>query len=106
MGVNTSYIYVVGGSRLLNVRLDEHRLRKARRLREQGVPLSDLVREAIDARFEAFERSVSVPDVAAAIARIHEEHPDPPGLPARTYDVHDRAASRRAIVRRLKRRQR
>ena len=35
-------------SRLVNVRLDEERLRKAQTLRESGVALSDLVREAID----------------------------------------------------------
>ena len=38
-------------SRLVNVRLDAERLRKARKLRERGVRLSDVVREAIDKRF-------------------------------------------------------
>jgi len=100
------YIYNMSGSRLVNVRLDEHRVRKARRLRETGIRLSDVVREAIDARFEAVERSVTAPDVSAAIARIHQQYPDPAGLPARSYDVHDRTTSRAAIVRRLKRRPR
>lgn len=39
--------------RLVNVRLDEEHLRKARMLRQSGVILSDLVREAIDTRFDA-----------------------------------------------------
>ena len=85
------------------MRLDDRRVRRARRLRERGVSLSDLVREAIDARFEALERAATPGDVEAAIARIHEQHPDPPRLPARRYDVHNRKASRAAIVRALKR---
>ena len=93
----------MGSSRLLNVRLDEHRLRKARRLRESGIALSDVVREAIDARFEELSRAVTTRDIRAAIARIHQQHPDPPGIPARAYDVHDRAAARAAISRKLKR---
>lgn len=38
-------------SRLVNVRLEAHRLRKAQALRDRGVRLSDVVREAIDERF-------------------------------------------------------
>ena len=94
------------GSRLLNVRLDEVRLGKARRLRETGVALSDVVREAIDARFEALNRPVRAREVRAAIARILEQYPDPAGPPARSYDVHDRRASRAAIAQRLARRMR
>lgn len=89
-------------SRLINVRLDAERLRKARKLRERGVRLSDLVRKAID---EGFVRLRSEPesDVKTLIPRIFEQYPDPPGLPARDYDVHDRGAARGAIIRRLRR---
>jgi len=93
-------------SKLLNVRLDEARIGKARRLRETGVSLSDLVREAIDARFEALNRPMTASDARAAIDRIIQQHPDPVDLPARLYDVHDRRASRAAVARRLARRTR
>jgi len=88
-------------SRLLNVRLDPDRLRKARRLRAAGVVLSDLVREAIDARFEAIGRPVTARGVAATIAGILDRYPDPAGLPASSYDVHEASAARAAIRRRL-----
>lgn len=94
------------GSRLINVRLDERRVRKARKLRESGVRLSDLVREAIDERFAGLLASDEPPDVRALLRHLFEEHPDPPDLPARAYDVHDRRAARAAIVRKVHRKQR
>jgi hypothetical protein len=87
-------------SRLVNVRLDAERLRKARALRKRGVTLSDVVREAIDERYGRDE-SASHTDTQTLIRRLFEHHPDPPDLPARGYDVHDRVAARRAIARRL-----
>ena len=84
-------------SRLINVRLDAERLRKAQTLRERGVALSDVVREAIDERFLQL-RSESQPDVKAIIRRIFDRYPDPPDLPPREYDVHDRHAARKAIL--------
>lgn len=99
--VNTWYLYNVG-SRLVNVRLDEGRLRKARLLREQGLPLSDLVREAIDERFEQLNRPQKAQDIKNIIQRIFEQHPDPADLPPRVYDVHDRKAARAAILARLR----
>ena len=83
-------------SRLVNVRLDAARLRKALALRERGVALSDVVREAIDQRYGELQTATRS-DVMGIVRRIFEEHPDSPDLPARTYDVHDRAAARRAI---------
>jgi hypothetical protein len=89
----------------LNVRLDAARLRKARALRERGVAPSDVAREAIDERYGRWVTTTRA-DVGAVVRRIFDEHPDPPGVPARTYDVHDRASARRAIVRRMTRRKR
>jgi hypothetical protein len=89
-------------TRLVNVRLDEARVRKARFLRERGVPLSDVLREALDERFEAVRRSGGSKDVRALVAGLFEDHPDPPDLPPRGYRVHDRRAARQAIVRRLR----
>ena len=88
-------------SRLLNVRLDEERVRKARTLRERGIALSDVVREAIDERFANLPRSESPTDVQAAVRRIFDRYPDPPDLPSRNYNVHNRRAARAAILRRL-----
>lgn len=99
--VKTCYLYTVG-SRLINVRLDAGRLRKAQRLRERGVALSDVVREAIDERFMEL-RSASRVDIKAIVRRLFQQYPDPPDLPARDYDVHDRRAAREAIARTLRR---
>jgi len=90
-------------SRLVNVRLDERRVQKARRLRARGITLSDLVREAIDREYEqigALKRG----DVASAMREIYKEHPDPPDLPPRGYDVHNRDQARSAILGKLSRR--
>jgi len=89
--------------RLVNVRLDEARFRKARKLRESGVVLSDLVREAIDERFEQVSGPRTPRDLEVLMARIFEQYPDPPDLPAPGYDVHDRTEARNAIRRRLRR---
>ncbi len=91
------------GSRLVNVRLDEERLRKVHMLREEGLALSDVIREAIDEQFDRLNRSRKVRDVRNIIQRIFEQHPDPAGLPPRAYNVHDRKAARTAIIEKLRR---
>lgn len=93
-------------SRLINVRLDQERLRKARKLKESGIALSDVVREAIDQRFEALRELKKPRNVEAIMTRLCEQYPDPQGLPARTYDVADRKSARAAIVRKLARKAR
>jgi hypothetical protein len=90
-------------SRLINVRLDADRLRKALSLRKSGIALSDVVREAIDERYEKL-RTTSSKDVGGLVRRLFDEHPDPPDLPPRDYDVHDRKSARTAIVYRIRRR--
>ena len=90
-------------ARLVNVRLDEERLRKARKLREEGVTLSDLVREAIDKRFEEIDKAAQPLGTAAIVERIFDRYPDPPELPPRDYEVADARAARNAIVRKLQR---
>lgn len=88
----------------MNVRLDEDRLRKARALREQGLALSDVIREAIDERFDRLNRSRKACDIRTIVQRIFERHPDPAGLLPRAYNVHDRKAARNAIAEKLSRR--
>jgi hypothetical protein len=90
-------------SRLVNVRLDEERLRKAQTLRESGIALSDLVREAIDERFDELLGPGTAQDLRAVMNRIFEQYPDAPDLPPRGYDVHDRDEARRAIIGKLRR---
>ena len=103
--VKTSYLYSMS-SRLVNVRLDADRFRKAKTLRAHGMALSDVVREAIDERFATLRRSASPADVMTIVRRMFEQYPDPPDLPPRDYDIHDRRAARVAILRKLRTRRR
>ena len=85
-------------STLVNVRLDEGRLRKVRRLRAHGIAMSDVVREAIDARFDALTQVRPTTDAAAILARILVQHPEPTGFkPPAARDVHDRHTAQRLI---------
>ena len=93
------YLYIVS-SRLLNVRLGEAHVRKTLVLRDRGITLSDVVREAIDARFAALEPSPRG-DLRAMVKSVLARHPDPV-LPPRDYDVHDRRAAQLAIRRKLR----
>ncbi len=90
------------GSRLVNVRLDAQRFRKTQALRERGIALSDVVREAIDVRFAELRPAASRAAVKAIVHRMFQQYPDPPDLPPREYSVHDRRAARRAILRRIR----
>ena len=90
-------------SRLVNVRLDERRLERARRLRAQGIPLSKLVRDAIDREYEHVVKTSKHFDVEAVMNEIYRQYPDPPDLPPRDYDVGERRAARDAILQKLRR---
>ena len=90
-------------SRLVNVRLDEQRLKRARRLRAKGITLSDLVRDAIDREYAQLVKSSRARDVGAIMEEIYRLYPDPAELPKRDYDVHDRDQARKAILRRFRR---
>jgi hypothetical protein len=87
--------------RLLNVRLDEEHVRKVEALRRQGVTLSDLVREAIDARYAASATREREFDAKRLTDELFDLYPDPADLPPREYDVADRRAARAAIRRKL-----
>ncbi len=94
-------------SRLVNVRLDEERLRKARALRKSGVTLSDIVRTAIDERYEQAVSACKPRDAAAILARLDAAYPiSETDLPAPRYDVHDRREAAAAIRGRLVRKRR
>jgi hypothetical protein len=75
-------------------------------LREQGIALSDVIRQAIDERYAQLNRTRKAGDIRSIVQRIFQQHPDPAALPPRTYNVHDRKAARAAIVEKLQRRAR
>jgi hypothetical protein len=58
----------------------------------------------IDARFDDLTAVTTAGGGRAIVARLLEEHPDPPDLPPRPYDVHDPREARAAIRRALRRR--
>jgi len=102
--VKTRYLYSMS-SRLVNVRLDEERLRKAKALREKGITLSDLVRTAIDDRYAQALSSGAPRDVRAIFARLDAEYPiTAKDLRRPKYDVHDRRQAAAAVRKRLGRR--
>jgi hypothetical protein len=89
-------------ARLVNVRLDEERLRKAKALRKKGISLSDLVRAAIDERYERALSSRGPRDVRAILTRLDAEYPiSARDLGPLKYDVHDRRQAAAAIQKRL-----
>ncbi|HEY3237009.1 MAG TPA: hypothetical protein VGJ84_19985 [Polyangiaceae bacterium] len=88
---------------LLNVRLGADDTRRVSALRRAGVHLSNLVREAIRAEYERSQLAKRAVHHAAEIMQeIYAECRDPPSLRPRSYDVHDRAAAKRAIMRKLR----
>ena len=91
--------------KVLNVRLSPEDSIKADVLRDRGVQISTLVRRAID---DEYRRTRPAPvrtaeEFRALIERVNAEHPDPPDLPPRDYDVHDRHEAAEAIRRHLRR---
>ena len=88
-------------SRLVNVRLDDRRLERARRLRARGIPLSKLVRDAIDREYEQALKTSRHLDVEAIMNEIYQQYPDPPGLPPRNYEVRKRGEAKDAVLKKL-----
>lgn len=80
-------------------------MRKVKALREKGIALSDLVRTAIDERYERALSSREPRDVRAMFARLDAEYPiTAKDLPPLKYDVHDRRQAAAALRKRLDRR--
>lgn len=90
---------------LFNIRLDASDAARVRRLREEGVQLSQIVREAIR---DAYEKRGSNGLRSKGSARkilqaIYERHPIPDGVPPPGIDLSDRHAVSRAILNHLRR---
>ena len=89
-------------SHLVNVRIDEERLRKVKALRKRGIVLSALVRTAIDERYAQTLSCREPRDVQAIFARLDKEYPITlKDLPPLRYDVHDRREAAATIRKRL-----
>jgi post-segregation antitoxin (ccd killing protein) len=91
--------------KLLNVRLGPDDARMAARLREAGIPISGIVRDALRAAHER-HTSARAPRrrPSEIMAEIYREHPDRQGVRRGKRDLTDRAAVRRVIRQRLRRR--
>jgi len=100
--VKTGCIYNTTMS-LMNVRLNDEQTAKAKWLREQGVEISQVMREALEAEYERRVLKRRTPgEIDAMFREIYEKYPDPEGLPPRGFDLRDRKAVREFIVGRLK----
>jgi len=93
-------------SRLINVRLDERRLQRVRRLRAKGISISDLLRDAIDRQYEEITKQRKPRDIESMLQELYAQYPDPADLPPREYNVHDRRQAKEAISRMLRRKAR
>ena len=88
---------------LLNVRLGEDDARLARGLRESGVSISELVREAL--RAEARRReALNAFDVDAVLAEMIEAHPTPARARRQRPTARDRHAVKATIRAKLQNR--
>jgi hypothetical protein len=91
--------------KLVNVRLGPEDARKAARLREAGIPISRVVRDAIRAAHDRHVTARAARRAASEImAEIYSEYPDRLTRRRRKRDLGDRAEVRRLIRQRLRRR--
>ena len=75
----------------------------AKALREDGLQVSQLVRQAIRSEYEKRRPRKKPLDVEAILAELDRRHPIPADYKGPGYNVHDRREARAAIVARLKR---
>ena len=92
--------------KLVNVRLEDDDARMAAQLREEGIRLSTVIREAIRAAYDQRARGRTGPRrLGAIMSEIYATVPDPRGRPPR-YNLRDPKSVRRAVLARLRRRPR
>ncbi len=91
-------------TKLINVRLDADRQRKANALQKNGMAISELVREAIDAKFEALSKSGRPADAKAWFDELDRNYPVEHLKSPRKYSVHNRLEAASAIRQAMKRR--
>lgn len=88
--------------KLLNVRLGPEDAAMVAELREEGVEMSSLIRDAIRTAYGRRLRRLRPGDVDALLAEIYERHPEPPGDASPTVDIIDRRAFREHVARRIR----
>lgn len=88
------------GSRLLNVRLSEEDERLVKQLRDRGVSMSELVRQAL--RDAAGKVEQAATDPAELEAEMHRLYPTPRGAKVTRPDASNRQAVRDHIRRKLR----
>ena len=91
---------------LLNVRLGPEEERMASALREEGVAISGLVRQALRAEYDRRFGGQGRRKGSHVVARILEDLPDPSNLPSRGFSLSDRRAVSNHIRAKLARRAR
>ncbi len=102
LDVRTLCLYT-RGMPLLNVRLDAEDQHLADQLREEGVPISRIVREAIRAEHaRRLGHLARKQKPSQLIAALLAELPDPPGTRSHGVDTTDRHAVQRHIAARLR----
>ena len=90
------------GVPILNVRLSPDDARRAASLREDGIQISDVVREAIRAEYLRRRPRKSSRRPSLVVKEILAALPDPEDLPRRSVDSADPQAVRRHIAARLR----
>ena len=91
--------------KLLNVRLAPEDARMAAHLKQEGVQLSTVVRDAIRVAYDQRVRLRARPRrLSALMEEIYLAVPDRGGRRPTTYDLRDRRSVRRVAVARLRRR--
>lgn len=88
--------------KLLNVRLGPEDESMAAALREEGVEMSSLVRDAIRTEYGRRRRKLRPEDVDGLLAEIYARHPEPEGPAKPTVDILDRRAFREYVARRIR----
>jgi hypothetical protein len=91
--------------KLLTVRLRPEDAQRIAELRERGVKIADLVRDAIARESWPPVRKIkTAADAKRVLEEIYSKYPDPPGRRRVKLDLTDRKIVARAIRARLKRR--
>lgn len=88
--------------KLVNVRLSDEDAMRVADLRQHGVELSEVVREAVRARHLALRPPLRRQDVRTALSGIYARHPLAPELEAPAVDATDRRAVARHVRTKLR----
>ncbi len=94
----------MAGMALLNVRLGPDDARRAKALRKAGIPISQVVRNAIRTEYDRrVARRAGALAPSSIVAEILAALPDPSGLPPREIEATDRRAVRVMVAAKLAR---